>query len=136
MHFFLWRLNVLFTSSHAHMRTFDLGQNSWPIWPRGILVQNWYEFIFVLFFSKEFYVSFLDILMCYLQVFMHTCRHLILVKILYQSDLVAFWCKVGTSWYKIGTSFFFFFIKEFCISFLEVLMCYVQVFMHTREHLI
>ena len=75
LHFFLGRLHVLCTSFHAHTLTFDVGQNSWPIWPDGILVQNWYEFFF--FFFKEFFISFLDVLMCYVQVFMHTRRHLI-----------------------------------------------------------
>ena len=43
--------------------------------------------------------------MCYLQVLMHTHRHLIQVQILNQSDLGAFS-------YKIDTSFFLFFSFE------------------------
>ena len=77
---------------------------------------SWYKIgTSVFFFIKEFRISFLEVLMCYVQVFMHTREHLIYVKILYQSDPVAFWYKIGMSWYKIGTSFFIF-SKEFFIS--------------------
>ena len=89
---------------------------------------SWYKIGTSFFFPKGFCISLLDVLMCYVQVFMHTHRHLTQVKIRGQFDPVAFRYKIGTS--------FFIFSKEFFISIQDVLMCYVQVFMHTGRHLI
>ena len=61
----------------------DSGTFSYKICPS-------YFFLYFYFFSREFCICVMDLLMCYQQVYIHTNRHLIQVKILDQIDLGAF----------------------------------------------
>ena len=74
-------LYMLSKSFRAKTVTLHSDQNSWPLGPRGISVQNLHEFFFFFsFISKEFSICFLDLYICYLQVFAQKCRHCIPVK--------------------------------------------------------
>ena len=106
---FLGPLNVLSTIFQAHMSTFDSGQISWPVGPRGNLVRKKIYF-FLLFFPKEISFCFFELYICCLNVFKQKRRYLIQVKILVQSDPGAFS-------YKIDTRFFFFFFLIFLNNF-------------------
>ena len=66
---FLWPIYMLATCSHAKMVTLLFGPNSWPIWHKGIFLQN-LEVLFLYFFPNEFSICFLDLYICYLQVFL------------------------------------------------------------------
>ena len=81
-------------------------------------------------FLKEFSNCFSEFYICYRQVYIQKHRFWIQVKILDQSN-------TGEFSFKIYTSFFFFlFFLMTCICFFNALMCCLQVFMHTRRHLI
>ena len=179
LHLFLGPLNVLSTSFHAHTLTIASGQNSWLVEPRGIFIEKKLEFFsFLFFFSKEFSICSLDLYLKNLQVFMQKRRYWIQVKILDLSDPAAFLYKIDTIFffkrifhlflwppYMLSTSFhaktpifdsgqnscpiwpkefshqidmsFFFFSflsRESCICFLDLLISYLQVFMHTGRH--
>ena len=109
--FSLGPLYLISTSIRAKMPTLNSNQKFWPVRAMGIFIQNVPKFFFS---SKEFYICFLDLHICYLQVFMQKCRHCIPVKIL---D----WSVLGIFSYKIYPRFLFlFFISiEFFICFLE-----------------
>ena len=140
MHCFLGRLNVLRTSFHAHMPTFDLGQNSWPIWPDGILVQNRYELV-QNWYEFFFFYRILHFILVHLNV-ISTSFHAHMATFDLDQNSWPIWpsgilvqnrYELVKNWYVF---FYYFFRKEFCISFLDVIICYVQVVMHTRRHLI
>ena len=69
--------------------------------------------------------------MLYLQVFWHTRQHLIQVKILDQSEPVAYSYKIGTGFFFL---FFLYVLKNFAFFFFDLLMCYLQVFMQKRRY--
>ena len=63
------------------------GRNSWPVGTSGNLEKKFRKFFFL---PKEFYLFFLDYLICYLQVLVQKYLHCILTKILDLSEKRAF----------------------------------------------
>ena len=93
------------------------------IWFRSKVLANLTQWCFGTklvrdFFPKEFCISFLDALICYVQVFMHASRHLIQVKSLGQSNPVVFWFKIGARFFsKRILHFFLGCLNMLCTSF-------------------
>ena len=116
---------MLSTSFRAKMVTLHSDQNSWPLDLGAFSYKTF-------FFFKEFSICFLDLYICYLKFFVQKQWYCIPIKILDHSNLGAFP-------YKIYTSFFFFFSfisKEFSICFLDLYICYLQVFAQKCRHCI
>ena len=96
LNFFLVRENFPFsfrTTKYAisgfRAKTTKLhsGRNSWPVGTSGNLEKKFRKFFFL---PKEFYLFFLDYLICYLQVLVQKYLHCILTKILDLSEKRAF----------------------------------------------
>jgi len=91
LHLFRGPLHVLSTRFQAQMPKYGSCQNSWLVGPRGIFVKKKLKF---LFFLTNFVIVSFDLSNCYLEVFMHTCWHLIQVKKNFLPDLGAFSYKI------------------------------------------
>jgi len=126
LHLFVGPLNVLSTSFRAKTTILYSGQNSWPIWPKGVCEQNWYNFFFLFFVNNFTFVYWTTSFAIY----RFSCKN---ANIWIRSKFLTLLTQRHFRT-KLIRVFFSFLSKEFWVCFVDLLMCYLQVFMQKRRH--